>query len=364
MITHTQRLKAVKEGRILDRPAYTAWGPHMSLVDRNVKDFTEATIAYQNSYQFDFIKLMSNGMYFTEDFGQKIKPAAHIMDDTWLNVTVNAVNDPHEWARLKAPDVKKGALGREVEACKRICDHFQGEVPVLPTIFSPFIWMGKMTGGYFRQETIVSHFIHSEKYCRPALEMIAETNEKLMEAFLDAGASGFFFGYQCGMAKLMGKEMFEEFGKKYDIRNIEAVKNRTWFNMAHVCHGDAATSEWFLDYPVDAFNWSDQDPAMHSIGEMRNLTDKVLVGGLKHANEFGYRDPAARYLPSDDFKGDDREIVKAHIKEKVCDALRQGGPKTVISGGCGWGEGSLPRFSLWREVMEEVGQEMGGAGSV
>ena len=46
MITHTQRLKAVKEGRILDRPAYTAWGPHMSLVDRNVKDFTEATIAY------------------------------------------------------------------------------------------------------------------------------------------------------------------------------------------------------------------------------------------------------------------------------------------------------------------------------
>ena len=259
---------------------------------------------------------------------------------------------------------KKGALGREVEACKRICDHFQGEVPVLPTIFSPFIWMGEMTGGYFRQETIVSHFIHSEKYCRPALEMITETNEKLMEAFLDAGASGFFFGYQCGMAKLMGKEMFEEFGKKYDIRNIEAVKNRTWFNMAHVCHGDAATSEWFLDYPVDAFNWSDQDPAMHSIGEMRNLTDKVLVGGLKHANEFGYRDPAARYLPSDDFKGDDREIVKAHIKEKVCDALRQGGPKTVISGGCGWGEGSLPRFSLWREVMEEVGQEMGGAGSV
>mgnify|MGYP002240360220 CR=1 FL=1 len=95
------------------------------------------------------------------------------------------------------------------------------------------------------------------------------------------------------MAKLMGKEMFEEFGKKYDIRNIEAVKNRTWFNMAHVCHGDAATSEWFLVFSVDAFNWSDQDPAMHSIGEMRNLTDKVLVGGLKHANEFGYRDPAA-----------------------------------------------------------------------
>ena len=30
----------------------------MNLVDRNAKDFTEATIAYQNTYQFDFIKLM------------------------------------------------------------------------------------------------------------------------------------------------------------------------------------------------------------------------------------------------------------------------------------------------------------------
>ena len=144
MITHIlRRLKAVKEDGFWTALRMPAWGPHMSLVDRNVKDFTEATIAYQNSYQFDFIKLMSNGMYFTEDFGQKIKPAAHIMDDTWLNVTVNAVNDPHEWAKAEGSGCKKGALGREVEACKRICDHFQGEVPVLPTIFSPFIWMGK-----------------------------------------------------------------------------------------------------------------------------------------------------------------------------------------------------------------------------
>lgn len=358
MITHAQRVKAAKEGRILDRPAFVAWGPHMSLVDRNVKDFTEATIAYENSYQFDFIKLMSNGMYFTEDFGQKIKPASHIMDDTWLNVSVNAVNDPHEWAKLKAPDVKKGALAREVEVCKRLCDYYQGDVPVLPTIFSPFIWMGEMTGGYFRQETIVAHFKYSEKYCRPALEMIAETNEKLMEEFIAAGASGFFFGYQCGMAKLMGKEMFEKFGKKYDIQNIEAIKSKTWFNMAHVCHGDAETSEWFLDYPVDAFNWTDQDPAMYSLGEMRKRTDKVLIGGLLHSNEFGYRDPAARYMPAEDFKGDNRDKVKAHIKDRVLDALKQSGLKTIVSGGCGWNEGSLPRFGLWREVMEEVGDEI------
>ena len=54
--------------------------------------------------------------------------------------------------------------------------------------------------------------------------------------------------------------MFEEYGKKYDIQNINKIKDKTWFNMAHICHGDAALSEWFLDYPVEAFNWADQYP--------------------------------------------------------------------------------------------------------
>lgn len=39
MITHTQRVKAALEGKILDRPAFAAWGPHMNLVDRDAKDF-------------------------------------------------------------------------------------------------------------------------------------------------------------------------------------------------------------------------------------------------------------------------------------------------------------------------------------
>lgn len=358
-MTSKERLMAVKEGKKTDRPAFAAWGPHMNLVDRNAKDFAEATIAYQNTYKFDFIKLMPNGMYFTEDFGQKLKPAEHLYDDTWMNVVESAVKDPHEWTKLKAPDIKKGALAREIEVCKRVNDYFQGDVPVLPTVFSPFIWMGEMTGGFFHQEVILSHFQYSEKYARPALEMIAETNERLMEAFVDAGAAGFFLAYQCGMAKKMGKDMFNEFGRKYDVSNINAIKDKTWFNMAHICHGDAETSEWYLDYPVDAFNWADQDPAMHTIAEMRQLTDKVLVGGLDHANGYDYKDIQCRYKPSSDFSGTDREVIKAHVKKKILATLQAGGPKTVISGGCGWSEGSLPRFPLWREVMEEIGKENG-----
>ena len=80
MITHTQRVKAALEGKMLDRPAFAAWGPHMNLVDRNAKDFARATIDYQNAHHFDFIKVMPNGMYFPEAFGQKLKDADFIPD--------------------------------------------------------------------------------------------------------------------------------------------------------------------------------------------------------------------------------------------------------------------------------------------
>ena len=281
-----------------------------------------------------------------------------ILDETWQNVQVNAINDPHEWAKLKVPSMKEGVFAREIEAVKRIADYFQGDVPVLPTVFSPFIWMGEMTGGFFRQDTIVAHFKYSEKYARIGLEIVNETNELLMEEFVKAGADGFFLGYQAGMAGLMGKEMFEEYGKKYDIQNINKIKDKTWFNMAHICHGDAALSEWFLDYPVEAFNWADQYPEHHSLGEMRKLTDKVLIGGLNHSDNGSYKDLSIMIKSPSDLSGSNRDTIKAHIKKKVYDAVEQAGPKLIVSGGCGWGLGSLPRFSLWEEVMEEVGAEL------
>lgn len=68
---------------------------------------------------------MPNGMYFPEAFGQKLKDADFILDETWQNVQVNAINDPHEWAKLKVPSMKEGVFAREIEAVKRIADYFR-----------------------------------------------------------------------------------------------------------------------------------------------------------------------------------------------------------------------------------------------
>ena len=94
---------------------------------------------------------------------------------------------------------------------------------------------------------------------------------------------------------------------------------------------------------------------------MRKLTDAVLVGGLNHSINGSYRDLSIMLKSPSDLSGGDREAVKARIKGKVKAALQAAGPKVIISGGCGWGIGSLPRFGLWEEVMEEVGAELSAA---
>lgn len=361
MITHKQRLQAVLEGKVLDRPPVSLWGPHFNLEDRHAKDFALASINYQNSYDFDFIKVMPNGVYFTEAFGQEIRYSEHYQDDTWMNTVRYAINDPKEWAKIKVPDLKTGPLAREIEVVKRLSDYYQGDVPILPTIFSNIVWMGEMTGGHYHQEIIVSHFNEYEEYAKKGMEVVAETNERLMEAFVEAGADGFFLGYQMGMLEKMGEDMYAEYGHKYDLRNLGAVKEKTWFNLAHLCHGDKKDTEVFLDYPVQAFNWADTHAEHHSLGEMRKLTDKVLVGGLDHdLGSSGYEGIGGgdAVQSGTDLSGADREKIKQTIRRRLAEGMKGAGPQYILSGGCGWDHNSPHRFSLIHEVLEEVAEEI------
>lgn len=357
-MTHTQRLKAVVAGQKTDRPAFAAWGPHMNLTDRNVKDFVKETCDYQNAHDFDFIKVMPNGIYFPEAFGQTFRAPEHILDEVYLATDKNAVNDPHEWSKLKVPSFTEGAFAREIEAVKRINDYYQGDVPVLPTVFSPVFWMREMAGGPTCNHVIKAHFENSEKDAMEGIKIVAETNDRLIEEYIKAGAAGFFYAVQCGFVGMLGKDLFEGVVKKYDVQNLKVAEGKTWFNMAHLCDGDREHTKWFLDYPVDAFNWADQVDHEFSMEEMRGMTDKVLVGGLLHSTGSTRHNLYKQVLSESDLSGYNRDEIKARIKQKSLAAIKAAGPKVVVSGGCGWGIGSLPRFGLWKEVMEEIGQEM------
>lgn len=354
-MTHKERILAATRGEWLDKPCYTAWGPHYSFEEQNAKDLAEALIGFQKVHDFDLIKHMPSGMYFTEAFGQVIPKTMNMDFQAWASVERFVINDPSDCLRLTPKKIMGNSLAREVECVKRINDYFQGDVPVLPTTFSPFIWLGEMTGGFFHEERIVAMFQNHEAECRKGLEVVEETNRMLMEAYVEAGAAGFFYGVQNCMAEKMGREMFEEYERKPSVRCLNAVKDKTYFTMLHMCNGRREECDWFVDYPVQALNWADtHNPTHRSFKEMREISDKVLVGGLDHhAEGVGYNE---RYTPND-FTGVDRMLIKKRIRRRIETALEQAGNKVVISGGCGWDFNSHHRFGIWHEVMEEIAEE-------
>ena len=66
-----ERLRAMVEGRPVDRPGATIW-KHFFLEDRVVEDSVKKHTAFQEQNQWDLIKIMSNGVYFQEQYGADI----------------------------------------------------------------------------------------------------------------------------------------------------------------------------------------------------------------------------------------------------------------------------------------------------
>ncbi len=364
-MTHTQRLQAAVAGKHLDRPCAAFWGPHLNLEELNAHDLAYAMIANQEAYQWDFMKFDFSGMYFPEAFGQKMTFPYHADIQAWLNVEQWRINHPSDWMTLRPLEVKDSEVfQRNVEAVKRVCDHYQGDVPILPTVFSPVSMAGEFVAGYFDQEKLVKMFEYNTKEVEYGLSVIEETLINIMNAYVDAGAAGFFVGLQNGLNVKLGYEKFMKYEFAGTSRIVEAVKDRTWFNMAHLCNGtdtpaDKEAVEWCFDIPFTAFNYADTWEHAPSFAEARKKTDAVLVGGIMHINKPLTRAAMNGIGSTNDFVGADRGLIKKVLRTRVQNAIAGAGDKLVIAGGCGCYQPH--RFPVFAEVLDEIEAERAAA---
>ena len=368
-MTHKQRLQKVVNGEWLDRPAVAFWGPHSNFEEQNAYDLAYAMISNQEAYQWDFLKFDFSGMYFPEAFGQEIAIPMNENMEGWCNVYKFLINHAKDWYKLRPLEVKDSKIFTlNVEAIKRVNEHFKGDVPILPTVFSPCSMAGEFVGGFFDEEKIVKMLEYDTKEVEYGLSVIEETLMNIMNAYVDAGASGFFIGFQNALSAKMGHEIFMKYEFPGTCRIIDSIKDRTWVNMAHLCNGtnnketDYEVINWCLDLPVTALNYSCTYNTLPDFDYVRAKTDKVLVGGIQHN-----RGPLDRYTfngfsnpnfpPCDppDFSGYDRDIIKARLRARVEKAIQDAGNKLVIAGGCGCF--APHRFSVLSEVLDEVEAE-------
>ena len=167
-------------------------------------------------------------------------------------------------------------MGEHLYALSKIVRELNREIPTLMTVFSPI----SVTGALLEDpSSLVTHLREDPQKVHSALTNITETLCKFALECLNAGADGIFFPTTIwGNQELLPQEEYEEFGRPYDLKVLQAVEEAN-FNVLHVCASNNRLLS-LLDYPVHAFNWDDRDRTNPSLYEARSQTRKGLIGGI------------------------------------------------------------------------------------
>ena len=274
-MNHKERVRAVLAGQVPDRLPVSTWG-HDFLREWSAQELAAHTIERQRKYNYDFVKLNPRWTMFAEPWGNKY---AQPTEQKFPKLVHKIVHGPEDLAVI--PEVSAGhpVFAEHVAALELVLDEIGDEVDVVATVFSPLAVLGLLCGGVGQPLTAYCQE-HSEAV-HAALEHITGTLADHASDLIAAGASGLFYAaLQWTSLEVCDDDFFDEFGRPYDLRLLEAVTDAP-LNMFHVC-GNHTELERFIDYPTQVINWDNFGPGNLTLAEAATITDKVIAGGIPH----------------------------------------------------------------------------------
>ena len=287
-MTAAERIREMLEKPRVANIGACGW-MHTPEVDRkDAKAFSSRIIELTDYSRWDFIKIMENGVYNQEAHGSDITylseniPQEKLHTKQIMHFNSYLLNSPEDFKRFPVLNVAENPVyQREVAVVKALRDHYQGSVPILPTIFLPAHTIPEFCGGIAKARYYMDNYPDAVE---AMLKAFVQTELQLVDAYIAAGADGFFFANRYSNSDILSEAEFERFCRPFDMRLMEHVKERTWFNMIHI-HGEKNFFlKQFNEYPVQAFSWENVphnvlQEERATVAKVRALTDKVLVTG-------------------------------------------------------------------------------------
>ena len=301
-----ERILAAARREPVDRIPIALWR-HFPGDDQRPADLAQATIAFQERYDFDFVKVSPSNSFAGEDWGAQTAFRGN-MEGT-RDYLDRPVKSAAGWRKLQALDVNKGAWGRHLQCLRLLKEHWGDAVPFIQTIFNPL-----MTARYIRgDEWLVDMREHPQDF-RAGLEVLTDSIARFAKASIEAGAAGLFFATQSATYRQLSEGEYRQFGLPYDLRIFEAATGG-WFHLLHM-HGDDIMFQLAKEYPVQAVNWHDRTTAP-SLRDARKQFEGALVGGLERYTTLLQGDP---------------QSVAAEVRDAI--AQTGGGIGYIASAGC------------------------------
>ncbi len=261
-ISKRERFNLVLKGELADRPPVTAYR-HVPGHERLAQDLAKSTLAFQEKYQWDIVK---------------VHPAATISNEMWGNtydyenyenvifpkLVSREIKTVDDLALFTVKSAETGAFGDMVKAMEMIKAGLKEDTPILQTLFTPINYICDALGAptvrrHFpadRNDNIMFQlFQERPELISTALQNITTTFVDYVHRTMKAGADGFFHA-EIGWARegYMKKDEWETFVKPYDMQIIDAIHNDGGVVMFHTC-GMKSNPEWFTSMPLDILHW-------------------------------------------------------------------------------------------------------------
>src|SRR5690606_19632754 len=126
------------------------------------------------------------------------------------------------------------------------------ETPYIQTIFSPLAQLKNIAG----QETLTLHMRQNAGQIHHALQTVADTTVRFINAAKKRGIAGIFYAVQHATYRLMSEAEYQVSGRLYGLSVLSAV-SYLWLNVLHL-HSSHGMSQLNAYYPVQIVNWHDR----------------------------------------------------------------------------------------------------------
>lgn len=264
------RLETIFAGEEPDRPAVALWR-HWPVDDQRGDSLARASLQFQQTYDFDFIKVTPASNYCVAEYGAASHWEGNLEGTRVWDQRV--IQEPADWTRLHPLDPHQGLLGEVLEANRLIGQTVGSDVPFIQTIFNPLSQAKNLAG-----DRLLADLRQYPDAVKAGLAVLTESIVRFVEALKSTPAAGIFLAVQHAQLGLLSEAEYREVGRPLDLQILEAADGM-WFNLLHL-HGQDVMFDLLADYPVQVINWHDQETPP-SLQEAQSRTDKTLCGGLR-----------------------------------------------------------------------------------
>jgi uroporphyrinogen decarboxylase len=281
MTSKRERLEAAIAGDVADRPPVALWR-HFPVDDQHPEELAESTVAFQEAFDFDFVKVTPASSFCLKGWGAEDEWRG--ADEGTRAYTRRVVANPQDWLNLERASVSEGSLGDQLDVLRMVVSRLGSETPVIQTIFSPLAQAKNLAGG----ERMLAHLRRFPEKVLRALKVITETTVDFIQSAQDAGIAGIFYAIQHASYHYFEADGYREVAEVLDRKILDAASS-LWLNVLHL-HGEDLIFELAGDYPCHVLNWHDR-PSGPPLAKGAERFAGAVCGGIDRRGTMVFGDP-------------------------------------------------------------------------